>query len=285
MIHNIEPKLLTRAVKVILVGAGGTGSHVLRGLASMHHAMVALGHPAGLEVVVVDPDTVSSSNIGRQNFWLSDLGQPKAEVLVNRCNMMLGTNWHALQEKVMKTSRFNSPDLVIGCVDNRKGRDAILAATKRGLYGVQSSYYLDIGNANSSGQYVLGQVVATGVKRGNRLPHVADLIPEIIDATLDDKDDGPSCSMAEALARQSLFINSSMATAACSLLWELFRNGHITHHGQFINIKTGRASPLSIDPEAWKRFGYQDKKTQPKPKRSRKPAEAKVENNGQVLAV
>lgn len=43
MIHNIDPRLLTRAVKVVLVGAGGTGSHVLRRLANMHLAMVELG--------------------------------------------------------------------------------------------------------------------------------------------------------------------------------------------------------------------------------------------------
>jgi len=42
MIHNIDPRLLTRAVKVVLVGAGGTGSHVLRRLANMHLAMVEL---------------------------------------------------------------------------------------------------------------------------------------------------------------------------------------------------------------------------------------------------
>ena len=42
MIHNIDSRLLTRAVKVVLVGAGGTGSHVLRRLANMHLAMVEL---------------------------------------------------------------------------------------------------------------------------------------------------------------------------------------------------------------------------------------------------
>ena len=75
MIHNIESRLLTRAVKVVLVGAGGTGSHVLRRLANMHLAMVELGHPEGLDVLVVDPDTVSKTNVGRQNFWPSDVGQ------------------------------------------------------------------------------------------------------------------------------------------------------------------------------------------------------------------
>src|SRR3989338_6108673 len=123
MIHNINPSLLTRAVKVVLVGAGGTGSHVLRRLANMHLAMVELGHPEGLDVLVVDPDTVSKTNVGRQNFWPSDVGQPKAEILVNRCNVLMQTGWQAEIAKVTDDSRFNSqPDIVIGCVDNRKGK-------------------------------------------------------------------------------------------------------------------------------------------------------------------
>jgi len=265
MIHNIDARLQTRAVSVILVGAGGTGSHVLRRLANIHHAMLELGHPEGLNVLVLDPDTVSKSNVGRQNFWPSDVGQPKAEILVNRCNMMMGTKWKAEAARVTTDTRFPySTDLVIGCVDNRKGRGAILNAIKRCAH--PSTYYLDIGNREHDGQVVLGEVFASGYKRENRLPHVADLYPEIIDGSLDDTDDTPSCSLAEALEKQSLFINDTMANAACNLLWQLFRYGQLTHHGQFVNIKAGRVTSLAIDPEAWKRFGY-DANVKPKRRR------------------
>uniref|UniRef100_E6QW92 UBA/ThiF-type NAD/FAD binding fold n=1 Tax=mine drainage metagenome TaxID=410659 RepID=E6QW92_9ZZZZ len=269
MIHHIESRLLTRAVNVVLVGAGGTGSHVLRRLANMHLAMVELGHPEGLDVVVIDPDTVSKTNVGRQNFWPSDIGQPKAGILVNRCNMLMGTGWRAETAKVSDNSRFmRTPDLVIGCVDNRKGRGAILAALKRSAR--HSAYYLDIGNREHDGQVVLGEVFEAGYKRENRLPHVADLYPDIIDGSLDATDDTPSCSLAEALEKQSLFINDTMANAACNLLWQLFRYGQLTHHGQFVNIKSGRVTPLPIDTEAWKRFGYAVK-----PKRRSKVAAVK----------
>lgn len=269
MEHNIDPRLLTRAIKVVLVGAGGTGSHVLRRLATMHLAMVELGHPAGLEVLVVDPDRVSKSNVGRQNFWPSDVGQLKAEVLVNRCNLMMQTNWNAETSKVTDDTQFSNPDIVIGCVDNRKGRAAILKALKRSVY--RSAYWLDIGNRAHDGQVVLGEVFGTSSKRENRLPHVADLFPDIIDGSLDDQDDAPSCSMAEALEKQSLFINDTMANMACNLLNVLFRYGKLTHHGQFVNIRSGRITPLAIDPEAWQRFGYQEKA---KPKRRSKAVKA-----------
>jgi len=271
MIHNIDPRLLTRAVKVGLVGAGGTGSHVLRRLANMHLAMVELGHPAGLDVIVIDPDTVSKTNVGRQNFWPSDVGQSKAEILVNRCNMLMQTGWVAEAAKVTDDTQFSNPDIVIGCVDNRKGRAAILKALKRSVYS--SADYLDIGNREHDGQVVLGEVFGVSCKRENRLPHVADLYPDIIDGSRDDTDDTPSCSLAEALEKQSLFINDTMANAACNLLWELFRYGQLTHHGQFVNIRSGRVTPLAIDPETWKRFGFEAKL---KPKRLSKVAEVRV---------
>lgn len=271
MIHNIDSRLLTRAVKVVLVGAGGTGSHVLRRLANMHLAMVELGHPAGLDVIVIDPDTVSKTNVGRQNFWPSDVGQSKAEILVNRCNLLMQTGWVAETLKVTDDTQFSNPDIVIGCVDNRKGRAAILKALKRSVYS--SAYYLDIGNREHDGQVVLGEVFGASYKRENRLPHVADLYPDIIDGSLDDTDETPSCSLAEALEKQSLFINDTMANAACNLLWELFRYGQLTHHGQFVNIRSGRVTPLAIDPETWKRFGFEAKL---KPKRRSKVAEVRV---------
>ena len=257
MIHHINPRLLTRAVKVILVGAGGTGSHVLRRLATIHMAMIELGHPGGLEVLAIDPDTVSKTNIGRQAFYPSDLGQSKAAILVNRCNLMMQTKWKSEQSRLTDTSRFAiNPDIVIGCVDNRKARAAILESIKHCFS--DTVYWLDIGNREHDGQVILGEVVKSSNKEnlGNRLPHAADLYPQIIDEKFDETDDTPSCSLAESLERQSLFINDTLANQASNLLWELFRFGQISHHGQFVNIKSGRVTPLTIDPVVWSRFGY-----------------------------
>jgi len=266
MVHYIKSELLTRGVKVLLVGAGGTGSHMLRHLATMHLAMVELGHPEGLDVVVADPDVVSKSNVGRQNFYPSDIGHAKAEILVNRCNLTMQTGWKAEQQLITSNTPLNKFDLVIGCVDNRKGRAAIVKALSKNYRS--STYYLDIGNREHDGQIILGQVSSKNEVTKNRLPHVADLFPEIIDEALDDKDDAPSCSLAEALEKQSLFINLTMANMACNMLWELFRYGQISYHGQFVNIKSGRITPLEINAETWKRFGYEE----PVEKKQRKKA-------------
>ena len=244
MHHNIKPSLLESVVNVVLIGAGGTGSHMLTGLAQLHHAMLALGHPGGLNVTVYDDDVVSVTNVGRQMFFPSDVGHNKADVLVNRINMAMGVNWRSVPDRFEKTVAHT--DLVIGCVDNR--------ATRKFLHGQKPwspIYWLDMGNMQSGGQIILGEI-----GRGKSLPNVGDLFPETIDDSLDAVDDTPSCSMAEALEKQSLFINRGMALFGLNLLSELFRFGQIDYHGVFVNLKTARTTPLKIDPATWSRMGY-----------------------------
>lgn len=249
--HHLHNGLLRREVKVLVVGAGGTGSQILTGLVQLHQAMTALGHPAGLHVTVIDDDVVSSANIGRQLFWPADVGQHKASVLINRINLGFGLRWNAEIGRV--TGDRLEADLVIGCVDNRKARKAIVDGLSQSY---KPCYYLDIGNSVDSGQIILGEVGGSGLATATRLPHAGDLFPELIDPTLDDSDDVPSCSLADALSKQALFINRGVSQFALNLLWELFRFGKIDYHGVFLNLKSARTSPLAIDPAAWERFGY-----------------------------
>lgn len=253
--HRINPQLVKREVRVAVVGAGGTGSQVVTALAQLNHALTALGHPGGLVVDVIDDDDVSASNIGRQMFYPADLGQPKAEVLVHRVNMAMGTKWRAIVARLAAGDELPH-DIVIGCVDTRVGRFNIMRAMERGTRGM--SYWLDLGNRRDSGQAVLGQVSRTGRKLNpaDKLPHVGELMPEVIDPKVVDPNEGPSCSLAEALERQSLFINRAVTVHGMSILGELFRHGEIAHHGVFVNLKTGLTQPLPVDPAHWARMGY-----------------------------
>ncbi len=54
----------------------------------------------------------------------------------------------------------------------------------------------------------------------------------------------PSCSLAEALEKQDLFINSTLASMGASLLWKLFREGMTEQRGFFLNLKTFCALPI-----------------------------------------
>lgn len=77
------------------------------------------------------------------------------------------------------------------------------------------------------------------------LPTVLEAFPEFADETLAE-DDAPSCSVAEALERQSLFVNRVVASHALSLLFDLLARGSVGHAGAFINLTSGQAAPIPL---------------------------------------
>lgn len=254
--HRLPAKLLTKRVEILLVGAGGTGSRILEKLVCLHRALIAKGHPQGLMVTIVDPDTVSAANIGRQAFYPGDIGCYKADVLVNRANMALGdVRWKSAIAKLDTRAGLEPFDLVIGAVDNRAARLAILRGLENCMSG--SRYWLDTGNRSNDGQVVLGEVPSRKRQTDNkgRLPHIGELYPGLIDPAAEDPDEGPSCSLAEAQEKQSLYINSAVSDFAMNILWNLFTDGQIDTHGAFVNLKRMMVTPLRADPSVWERFG------------------------------
>jgi len=256
--HWIHPELLERQVRVLVVGCGGTGSAVVAGLPYLHQSLIARGHPGGLHVAVLDGDTISPTNCVRLPFARSEVGLSKVIVLVNRLNLFWGLKWEAipinLQPGSVVSGGYHSDELrahiVIGCVDTRAARAVIRDAVSNWS---AVSYYLDLGNNSDSGQFVLGEPLNQRNRRSRlRLRTVAELYPEIVDPDLDN-DGEPSCSAVEALERQEPFVNSTVAQHALALLARLFRFGEITYHGAFINLASGIASVLRIDPRCWGR--------------------------------
>lgn len=244
--------------RIVVIGAGGTGSQLLTGLARMMVALHSLRITAP-EVVVCDPDTVSRANVGRQLFSPSDIGQSKAFTLVNRINQYFDLKWHAYYG-AFSAEHARTSSIYITCVDTRAARKEIYDIIKD-----KASYWLDLGNSNHSGQVVLGNPDFccrhhSDKKRFVLMPTVADLFPEILDTTLPDDDNTPSCSLAEALVKQDLMVNQTVATHALELLWQLLRNGEISHHGFFFDSRNFSLQPLPVDPENWARLIKRAKK-------------------------
>lgn len=243
--------LLDRVVNVALVGLGGTGSEMLDSLARIHCALVALGHP-GFKVAVIDGDTVSPSNVGRQRFSPHDVGLNKASVLVHRYNLFYGLAWDAVPRFLDNSLPLRGFDVLVTCVDKASVR---VALAKRGAREMlPSALWLDCGNGAHDGQVVLGHFSHA---LGFRLPNVFDLYPELV-AVADDAE--PSCSFAEAIAQQDLFVNRWTANAAGQLLWSLFRAGFIVHHGFRLDLKSGSVLPLPIGEKVWAFMGYEPKR-------------------------
>ena len=242
MIHTPDPQLFERPINILVVGCGGNGSAIVGGLPYLHQALLAFGHPGGLNVTLIDPDTVSETNCVRQPFCRTEIGLSKAVVLAHRTNMFWGFNWQGMQTRIEQLKSGNLVDIVIGCVDTRKARRSI----HRWVLRSRVLYWLDLGNNSSNGQFVLGQPDNSANRRKkHRLQTVAELYPEIVSSKRPE-DDQPSCSAAEALTRQEPFINQNLAYQSLALITQLLRRGSLTYQGGFCNLATGQLVPLRL---------------------------------------
>lgn len=232
---------------VNVIGCGGTGSQVLTALGRMDCALRRLGHP-GLMVAAYDADVVTEANCGRQLFSEQEIGHNKAEVLVTKINMFFGTRWDCIQD--MYGADSETANITISCVDTVKARKTIASRLRQqGLYDHDKVYYwLDFGNTTDTGQVILGTAGRKHEQPANKRGCIG-MLPSVNDffdlSTLSDRNSGPSCSLAEALTKQDLFINSTLANIGMSLLWNLFK-GVIDIHGAYMNLKTMNANPIKV---------------------------------------
>ncbi len=259
-VHYTDSYLMNpqHPVTVNIIGAGGTGSQVLTGMARLDVTLRALGHP-GLFVTVYDPDIVTDANIGRQLFGPSDLGLNKSQCLVTRINNFFGNDWKAeasFYPSVLKeVKRTEIANITITCTDNIKSRlDLwnVLAKVPSSSYTDNNTplYWMDFGNTKTAGQVVLGTVpkkikqpVSTMYETVGSLKVITRFVKY---ARVKEVDSGPSCSLAEALEKQDLFINSTLAQLGCNILWKTFRHGMIEHHGLFLNLETMKVNPIGV---------------------------------------
>lgn len=256
-VHFIDKHLInpTNPVVVNLIGAGGTGTQVLTALGRINVSLISLGHP-GLMVRVFDDDLVTTANMGRQLFTRNEVGFPKAAVLINRMNRFFGTNWKAESKKITSKTDKNElyGNLLITCVDSIKARYQIASILKK-MNSTQLSrdrpiYWMDFGNSRYTGQVLLSTISkvnqpdSVNYNTCPKLPYLTDEFKALL--TTQTEDLSPSCSMADALNRQDLFINTSLAALGASLLWSMFREGFIKYRGFFINLKDFRTQPIAI---------------------------------------
>lgn len=245
-------------VTVNLIGAGGTGSQVLTCLSRLDVTLRALGHP-GLYVTLYDPDIVTESNIGRQLFGPSDLGLNKAQCLITRINNFFGNDWKAVDSiypHTLKDARQEHlANITITCTDNIKSRLdmwKVLKDVPVSNYRNYSTplYWLDFGNTQTIGQVVLGTIPKSIKQPASEQYETVGSLKVITRfvkySSVKEEDSGPSCSLAEALAKQDLFINSTLAQLGCNLLWKLFRNGMLEHQGLYLNLSTMKVNPIYI---------------------------------------
>ena len=153
-------------VKVVMLGAGGTGGYVAPYLFRLLHM---LDRPA--RFIICDGDLVEAKNLDRQNFVEADLGENKARVLSERYSAVLGMETEYVPNFIetlpelmplIEPGEWETDDyprrkvremvLLLGCVDNNRTRQLCHEAFKKSI----DLIYIDSGNGSYTGQVVCG---------------------------------------------------------------------------------------------------------------------------------
>jgi PRTRC genetic system ThiF family protein len=264
-VHFIHKSLLSpvNPITVNVIGAGGTGSHLVEALARIHFILTATAK-AGLHVQLFDHDVIESPNLGRAAFNENYLGMNKAVAVINHINRKYGTNWKGIPVNYVPKNMKSIPkdrlaNLTFSCVDSVQARLDI-AEVLRLIGGSRDIdrhrdrplYLMDMGNDRKTGQVMLSTLTQIVQPESElfepveALPLLTDEFAELLSGA-DRQDYSPSCSILDALNKQSLFINSTLANLAGALLDEMLSDGVITVRGFFVNLETFTVNPMKID--------------------------------------
>lgn len=234
-----------RPVKVVMLGAGGTGAYVAPHVYRLLHV---LDRPA--RFIICDGDIVEAKNLIRQNFVPADLGENKARVLAERYSTVLGIETEYvpnfieklpdLMELIEPESWKENPysyrqtkDMVIllGCVDNNKTRQLCHQAFNQ----CENLIYIDSGNGEYTGQ------VVCGVRRNGRtvLKSIGGVHPEMLKAT-DKFPSEVSCAEAAQEDPQSIAANIAAATAVVIMVYNILTHGENLARQTDFSTKTVR---------------------------------------------
>lgn len=226
----------------------------------INHSLIALGY-AGLQVHLWDDDIVTEANRGRQRFAESEKGLQKTVAIINRINRWDGLGWKAESKKFQRNENGVIPEnasaaIYVSCTDTVSSRFEIseIINSLGSFYDYRQDtpkYWLDFGNSKYSGQAILSTIKKIEQPKSKKFKTIA-VLPSIIEEygklMLDSEtaDDTPSCSLAESLQKQDLFINATLAQMGASLLWNLLITGMTENRGFFMNLKNFRSQPIPV---------------------------------------
>ncbi len=241
---------LDKPVKIVMLGAGGTGGHIAPHLYRLLHA---LDRP--VRIVIADGDIVEQKNLVRQNFISADLGRNKAQVLAERYASAFGREIQYIPEFIESEDRLAeliAPDILqispysrqkellpilIGAVDNNKSRKMCHEVFQK----AENLVYIDSGNGEYTGQ------VVCGIRRKGQTYYepIGAIYPDI----LKDTDQFPtelSCAEAAMSAPQSIVANIMAATVIISYLYNILILGNIETRSVTFSTKTVNLKPHRI---------------------------------------
>lgn len=175
---------------IIIVGVGGTGSHLTSFLAQL------IGNNANFKrkhnIILVDEDTVEEKNLRTQKFLESDVGMNKAEVLSDRYSSVFDLNikyvdkFISNKDDIVKLTRqhhfLTMHNIIVSCVDNnaaRKVLDDFFNDNEMTMY-CGELIYIDAGNSSGADELTGQAVVGYRNNRKVILPSVSTYFPQML---------------------------------------------------------------------------------------------------------
>lgn len=251
-----------KRVAIQLVGCGGTGSHLISGLAALMMDLEARG--IACELTLTDMDKVEKKNVGRQLFSAGEIGMNKAQALARRMLAAYGRVVMA-QTSPVSLDSFSVPEsgtlsIVVGAVDNPAAR-AVIAKAVEARDG--ALWWLDCGNEKRSGQVALGNAAENERIKAemlliNSLPAPHLVYPDLISLTANPPKNtrAPAVSCAEGMqsGEQGLMVNRMVASWALAML-EAFLRGDLQFHAIDFDLKYGGVRSRAIDMTMVAEFG------------------------------
>lgn len=243
-----------KQVALTLVGCGGTGSHLMSGLATL--ALALRERDIRTDLIFVDPDRVEEKNVGRQLFTRAEIGKPKAQVLAERVLSAYGLPVTPGVERFTGVTLWEVPEtlnLLVGAVDNPAARE-VMATLVRTFKG--QLWVIDSGNENHSGQVFIGNTaLAKDMKHSialgmtDRLPSPYLVCPDLLKSPRRKRTGvrDPSCAELTATGEQSLTVNRMMAAWTCSILHDFLITRDLRYFGVFIDLQFGGVRNYLID--------------------------------------
>ncbi|WP_338455096.1 PRTRC system ThiF family protein [uncultured Alteromonas sp.] len=247
---------LNNNLRIALVGCGATGSAVAPLLFKLNHIRRELtAQEYGLQLSIFDPKKVTETGKNRTGFFSTEVGLNKAHVMANKLNNAYGQNFaYGFSRPFCPSDTSMDFDIVITATDSARSRYDIQEFM--GKKKNKTSLWLDIGVEEQFGNVVLGEFG----KGKHRLPNALDLFPEMAKGQHDDALKRNSCDVLDALTRQNFTVNEQGATTGVGLLSRLILNGCISVSGSMYDIEQCGSSPIRINREVWRSFGYRYRK-------------------------
>lgn len=283
---NTIPPMVTsnhranQKMRVIVVGAGGTGGRLIPALMQVLRR--------GDAVAIVDGDHVEDRNLARQNFRARDIGVNKAEVMAARYRR----EGIAVEAYASMLTTENAPNIIggddanvqhriiLGCVDNWRARrimnDAVRASGAR--------LWIDGGNERRGGQVLLTatawpfKVKGANARSGGALhesignysiPGLPTGMPQLLDAQqwhchrcdVDNEGTRETCkkckqpeeSCRDRIDLQTVAVNQMSATCIMNALANVLYQVPFSTAGAFFST-LNTMSPVKLETVQWDRM-------------------------------